>query len=331
MDDRLFQKWSDTLSGLRFSRQNSIVALQKEKGPQFSPKDFVDVSAASLEAALGKWWGFETVSGEKSENQLDEMESVIEFEMESIDRDFISLETQVSWDTKKINEEMSRLRGISNELKQVYQSKIKLSGKAGNEASELPSFSPLEPNLQPQNFTPLPQTASPIQRPPQISRGSHSSGGSGVALFLMFLLGLLIGTGPSIYFWDQSKKVEVQNEGKVSQLISEKRAMEDNLAVYQQSFIGLASGKTKSISQLQDSMRPLRDEIASRRRKIEKDFADKREGLMKRVPSGDRLDRAIEKLSEIREEDLAVLEAEQKTRLEPYLKQLQVLKELMGQ
>ncbi len=333
MDDTLFQKWSDALSALRLSRQSSFSALQKEKGPDFSPADFVDVAKASLENALTKWWEYETGSGDKPDDLLSEMESVVDFEMEAIDRDFVSLENQVSWNAKTINEQMSRLRGFSNELKQMYESKIKLLKKTD---TDLPSFAPVESSSSPQ-FTPLPPAPSlepsPLQAQRQAPRAkrSGSSGGSGVALFLMFLLGLLIGTGPSIYFWDLSKKADATNEEKISQLTSEKRALEDNLGVFQQTFIGLANGKTKSIAQLEDAMRPIREEIAGRRRKIEKDFAEKRESLMKKVPSGDRLDRAIERLKEIREEDLAVLDAELKTRLEPYLKQLQVLRELMGQ
>lgn len=341
MNDDLFQQWSDTLAEIRQARMGSLTNLQKEKSRNFSPKDFVDVAKVSLDDALSRWWSFEQeslksgASPEDQESLPSEMESVVDFELESIGRDLEPFQKQSSWKPKAVTEEMEHLESFAAQLKRTYQQKISL--KSGGVT---PSLSDFEPSLVPMTDPdPLPELA-PLPSPVPVAsvspqpavrpqRRSPSSGGSGVAMFLMFVVGLLIGSGPSIYFWDQLNKVGVSTQEQVTQIQSEKRALEDNVAVFKRNYSDLAQGKIKTIPQLEDMMQPIRAEIATRKRKIEKDYTEKREGLIRKIPAGDRLDRSIEKLKENRDGNLEALEAESKTRLEPYLKQMQLLKELI--
>jgi len=53
--------------------------------------------------------------------------------------------------------------------------------------------------------------------------------------------------------------------------------------------------------------------------------------MMLHMSAGDRLDRSINKLKEIRDEKLSSLNYDEKMKLEPYRKQLQMLKDLMGE
>jgi hypothetical protein len=266
------------------------------------------------------------------------MTSVVDFEIDAILRDLDSFEGAAAWDVSDVSKETDRLAVFAEQLKQNYILKIRSTLGNARPTEELSSLPPLEPPPTPLGgFNPLPLSSpSPapsrkVPAPRGHVSGGASSRGSGVALFLMFLLGLFLGAGPSFYFWDLAQKSQTSVDDQISRLSSEKRALEDNLGIYQQNFSQLAAGKIKTIPQLEDAMAPIREDIAARRRKVEREFTSKRESLMKRTSAGDLQDRAIGVLERNRDESLGALNAEQKTRLEPYLKQMQVLKELTEQ
>ncbi len=343
MEEKTSQLWSQALSGIREKRHNALNNFHREHGANYSAKDFSDLAMESLEEALAKWWEFEnkTHTAEGASEDVaavtDEMASVVDFEVDAILRDLDSFEGAAAWEESDISKENDRLAVFAEQLKQNYILKIRSTLGHARPTEELSSLPPLEPPPTPLggfNSLPTPSSSTP-SRKGQASRGRVSGGsrsrGSGVALFLMFVLGLFLGSGPSFYFWDLAQKSQTSVDDQVSRLSSEKRALEDNLGIYQQNLSLLAAGKIKTIPQLEDAMQPIREDIAMRRRKVEREFTAKRESLMKRTSAGDLQDRAIGVLERNRDESLGALNAEQKTRLEPYLKQLQVLKELTEQ
>lgn len=335
MDDKTFQSWSEALSSLREKRKQTLNNFHQQRGAKYTIKDFGDVGMASLEEVVAKWWEFELASVESKESTDDagiateEMGSIVDFELEAITRDLESFEGGAAWDEKSIQEEMESIQTFADETKRSYALKIRSAlgpSKAAEPASEARSVPPETASRAP---TPPPaQLMPPVQTKTRTS-GSRSSGtGSGVALFFMFILGLLLGSGPSFYFWDLSQKSQSSNQEAVARLTSEKRALEDNLSVYQQHLSQLATGKIKTLPQLEAEMAPIRENIAARKKKIEHDFATKKESILRRTPAGDLQDRAIKTLERNRDEGLSALDSEEKSRLEPYLKDAQLLKEL---
>jgi hypothetical protein len=91
----------------------------------------------------------------------------------------------------------------------------------------------------------------------------------------------------------------------------------------------LANGKLMTLPQLEQAMRPIKEDAALKRRQAEADFNKSREGLLKKIPAGDRLDRSLERLEAEKAARLRDIEDQMNARLEKYLKQKQIHEELI--
>jgi hypothetical protein len=335
MDDKNSQAWANTLSDIRAKRLAAAANLYREKD---GLKEFLAISRSSLDVVITKWWELESQSfpagASESEipSRIEEMSSIVDFEAEAIEADVNTFMASIAWNDATASDVLDHLSIAAEQIKQNYSYKIR------NLLSEV-AVPPLEsgvlppPPPEPSAPTPsMPASAMPgsvAAAPARLKKASGgSSSGSGFGLAIMFVIGLILGAGPSFYFWDASQKAQTSIQDKINRLSSEKRALEDNLSVYQDNLRKMAQGKLLTFPQLDEKMRPIREEIDQRRKKVEMDFNSKRESLMKKSPAGDRLDRAIEVLRERRDNQQADLDIEEKNRLEPYLKQMQLLREM---
>lgn len=325
MDDRSFDEWTNALSGLRNDRLTDIKREIQEKGGSFTPSRFYGIARKNLEAIVDKWLEIEEKSWAASpppdpKNAINEsrqeFESVLEFENESIGRDLLTIQESVSWNDKDVTAERVRFEKFNSELRSNRLLKLKkiANPKAADREEET------------DNGKATPSKTKVIVRPPR--SGSSSSG---VGVFTMFLVGLLLGGGPAFYFWDLSQKKEAAHQEELQTIRTEKRNLDDQLTLVRGTFTKLAEGKIRNIPQLRKLIDPIRQKAKQDRAREERYILSRREKILKSIRPGDKQDRALANLKEEKQRKLQAINAREKKRLRPLLEELQTLREMMGQ
>jgi hypothetical protein len=310
MDEILFQEWSETLTELRTKRSDTIAKAQQEK-VDFSPANFFDIASKSLDEILDQWMAFETRSLEGKTPNVDEiraeLDGIFDFEVDAISRDMVTVRSGSRWDQGDVEDALSRFEATTSELKKKYVL------KTGNVGSAAPKKRVIAEAMQ-----------------PRVTQGGGSGGGSSVSVISMFLVGLLLGAGPSVYFWDQAKKQDKSHQDERAKIVAEQRALEDSMTMLHERFDQLATGKIPSIPELDRSIEKIRRSISEKKKAVEADYNRERERLMKKTPAGDKLDAAIGRIEETKNLQLASLEAQEAQAVEPLEKQKNTLQELRG-
>lgn len=315
MDDLSFERWSEDLAQLRRARQSAIEQELQEKAESFLPSIFFDLVKKSLDQLMEKWFEYEQQSwntqipsdpAQALETIRAEMESIVDFENESVSRDMASIQSRITWPPDALPQAEPPYRAFLDELRKKYQ--IKIKGLAGSSKRK---------------------NVEPVLQVVRSSGHSRSSSGSGVGFFLMFLVGLLLGGGPSIYFMDVSKKIDRKYQEERSKLLSDQRALADSMTLLKDSFDRLAQGKMKNMPDLERETLKLKNSYSQKIQEVEKNHLNEREKTLKKIPAGNRLDTALEQLEKGKEDQLEELKAEQAAVLEPLQKQQDKLKDLM--
>lgn len=314
MDEEAFLRWSDKLTDLRRKRQIYIDQQLREKADSFGPDAFYEAAKGSIENIMDAWFGFEQQSWKDfppsdaalaAEAAAKEMDSTVDFEIDAIERDKNSITERVTWDPAAVAMAVPPFEAFTEEIRKRYQLKTRsLAGgvKKRNEAPLTPSNT---------GFT------------------GHSSRSSSVGLFVMFLVGLLFGGAPSIYFMDIAKKSESGFQDERAKMIAEQRALEDGMTVLHDNFSQLAQGKASSIPQLEKEIGQVKASIVEQRQRAESEYQRERERALKKVPAGDKQDKALADAEEKRNERLAQLRSREEAALEPLIKQRDILKDLL--
>lgn len=317
MDDRAFQQWSETLAAMRQARRNLIdKKIQEQTG--FDPKEYFDLMMRSMEEIVIQWWNLEKQSWETQpppdpdfavQNARSELDAVIDFELEAMKKEQEETRLRVSWPEAEVSQGESELTLYADELKKNYSIK----------ADSLLNIA------KKKKLTHAVPSGGAVR-----AEASGSSGGSGFWLLTMFLLGVALGAAPAVYFWDVSKKVESRYQQENARLLGEKRAFEASVSILQENFYRMAKGEQKTLPQLEAEIRPIRASYARRKKQAEEDYLKKKEALLRKEPPGDKLDRALEALSNAHASTAASLERAEQAALEPLLKQVELIKDLMG-
>lgn len=315
MDDAAFQRWSERLTELRKKRQTFIDGEIQQKADSFSPKEFYDAAMGSLENIMDAWFEFEEESWREQppadpaavvEATTGEMESILDFEVEALVRDKASIVSRITWDHRATEEGHDAFLKLVEDLRKRYQ--LKVGGLSGGGKKK-------------------PAEKAPVLEITSIS--GRSSGGSGVALFAMFLVGLLFGGAPSIYFLDSAKKMERKFQEDRSRLLADQRALADSMTVLHDSFEQLARGKGRNIPELEKEISRIKAYYLEQRQKAQTEYQRDRDRAFKRIPAGDRQDKVIGDLDVSREERLALLKAKETAALEKLVQQRDLLKDLL--
>jgi len=323
MDDTSFEQWSEALADLRREREGTLDKQQRSMGAEFTPEEYFGICRASLEKILAKWTNFEQNSWKNRppkdqkaavEELKGELNAVLEFELEAVGRNLIGLQRRTNWSEVILKEPQSQFQSFSNNLLSTYEIKI---GDL-SEAREKPAGA-------------APAAKAPKKRAPLPRQTSGSSSvSSGTSVFTMFLVGLLLGSGAAGYFWDAGKKADKKHEEERAGLLANIRSLEDNLAMYQDAFTGMATGKMRRAVDIEKEIKPIRNRYNAQRKKLGRDFSRKKENLLRRVPAGDRLDRSLKSLEKWRNKELAAINAREERKLTPLMKELDYIKALMN-
>ncbi len=309
MDEILFQEWSEALTTLRTKRSEEFKRRQQEK-VDFSPGDFFDISAKSLDEILDQWMAFELRSAEGKALNVDavrnELDGIFDFEVDAISRDMTSVRSGARWDDGEVDDALGKFDATTQELKKKYVLKTSSVNAAGQKKRVLD-----EP-LQPQ----------------RVMQGGGSGGGSGMTVIAMFLLGIVLGAGPSAYFWNQAKEQDKAHQEERSKMLAEQRGLEDSMTMLHERFDQLATGKLPAIPELDHEIDRIRRGIAEKKKVAESDYSKERERLTKKTPAGDKLDQAVARIEETRNLRLSSLEAQEAQAVEPLEKQKNMLQEL---
>ena len=320
MDELTAQDWAEALLELREHRRVLIKTRKNDTSKPFTETDFFDLSIESLENVAVKWWEFEQKSIKAAHpdpaiqqpQSNSELRSVIEFETGAIEDDFRQIRADFPWDEDAIAKGRKELSRFAGDLVRSYSLKIDAALRAPGKSERAVTAAPAN-------------KATPAAR-----RSSGGSGGaSGFSLLTMFVVGLILGGGPAVYFWDQARRTELRFNEDRAALVAENRKLKDNMSLLQEKLSQLAMDETRSIPELRRLVESIRADFAKRRRAAESDYNGKREYLMKRVPAGDRLDRSLEELQEDRRRRLADLDAQETARLDPHLQELDLLQRLV--
>lgn len=308
MDDVLLQEWSEALTSLRAKRAEELSRRQHEK-VDFSPAEFFEVAVKSLDEILDQWLVFETRSLEGRAPNVDqlrtELDGIFDFELDAISRDMTTIRSGAHWDETDVDMALGKFEASTQELKKKYV--LKTSSLNTPAVKKRVIDEPMQP---------------------QRMHSGGSGGGSAVSVVGMFLLGLVLGAGPSVYFWNQAKQQEVLHQDERSKMLSEQRALEDSMTMLHERFDDLATGKILSIPQIDGQIDKIRKGVADKKAAVETDYNRQRERLMKRTPAGARLDQALAKITEARNQQLSALEAQEAQAVEPLEKQKNTLQEL---
>ncbi len=308
MDEKHLQEWSEALAELRENRSNAIDEALKQK-PEFSPKEFYDIATSSLDAVLERWLDFEKRSPAKPEAMKAELDSVHEFELDAIARDISVVRESRVWDAEAVSAAETPFGVMADQLKQKYV--LKLSAPAAGAAA----------------LSKTGRKNAPAEAPARYGAGP-SSGGSGMGMALMFFVGLALGAGPSFYFWDAARKQGAQAETEKTKLATEKRSLEDSMALIHGRFDQLASGELKSLPEIEKMEEKIRKEADEKKKAVVDTYGKERERLKKKLPAGDRLDEALAANDEKRNSELAEIEAASAQAVEPFEKQKTTLQEI---
>ena len=308
MDENLFLEWSEALTELRAKRSEQFKRGQQDK-VDFSPGDFFDISSKSLDEILDQWMAFEVRSAQGKPLNVDqvrnELDGIFDFEVDAISRDMTTVRSGARWDDGEVDDALGKFEATTQELKKKYVLKTGSVGAAQKKRV-------LDEPLTPQRAT----------------HGGGSGGGSGMTVIAMFIVGMMLGAGPSAYFWNQAKEQDKAHQEERTKMLADQRALEDSMTMLHERFDQLATGKIPPIPDLDREIDKIRRGIAERKRATEAEFSKERERLMKRTPAGDRLDQAIARIEETRNLRLSSLEAQEAQAVEPLEKQKNMLQEL---
>jgi len=309
MDEAQFQEWSEALTGLRAKRSEELKQRQHEK-VDFSPADFFEISAKSLNEILDQWMAFELRAADGKTLNIDqvrtELDGIFDFEVDAISRDMVAVRSGARWDEGEVDDALGKFDATTQELKKKYVLKTSSVNAVGQKKRVLD-----EP-LQPQ----------------RVMHGGGSGGGSGMTVIAMFVLGVILGAGPSAYFWNQAKEQDKTHQEERSKIVAEQRALEDSMTMLHERFDQLATGKIPAIPELDRAIDKIRRGISEKKRATEAEYAKERERLMKKTPAGDRLDQAIARVEETRNLRMSSLAAQEAQAVEPLEKQKNMLQEL---
>ncbi len=188
MDDAAFERWSQSLEALRLSRKMEWEQALQEKVDSFKPAEFYPLALRSIETVMERWLSFEqesppVTSAKALQNIKAEMESIFEFELESIARDAAMITSRITWRPEELDEAQKKFFPLADEIRKKYQIKLKTLSPG-----EIKNPFPSEP-----------------LRAVQYS-GSSSRSGGGLSSIAMLLVGLLMGGGVSVYFKDSEHK-----------------------------------------------------------------------------------------------------------------------------
>jgi hypothetical protein len=312
MDENLFQEWSEALTALRAKRSEEFTRGQREK-VEFSPGDFFDISSKSLDEILDQWMAFEIRSADGKSVNVDqvraELDSIFDFEVDAISRDMDAVRSGARWDEGEVDDALGKFDATTQELKKKYVLKTGAMGASGQQQKKRVSDEPLQPQRV-------------------MHGGGGSGGGSGMSVIAMFLVGMMLGAGPSAYFWNQAKEQDKAHQEERTKMLAEQRALEDSMTMLHERFDQLATGKIPSIPELDREIEKIRRAVGEKKKAAELEYNTQRERLMKKTPAGDRLDQAIARLEETRNQRLSALEAQEAQDVDPLDKQKNMLQEL---
>jgi hypothetical protein len=309
MEENLFQEWSEALSALRAKRSEEFATRQREK-VDFSPEDFFDISSKSLDEILDQWMAFEIRSADGKAMNVDqvrlELDGIFDFEVDAISRDMTTVRSGSRWDEGEVDDALEKFDARTQELKKKYVLKTSAVGASGQKKRVA------EEPLQPQ----------------RVMHGGGSGGGSSMSVIAMFLVGMMLGAGPSVYFWNQSKEQDKAHQEERTKMLAEQRTLEDSMTMLHERFDQLATGKIPPIPELDSEIDKIRRVVGEKKKAADADFSRERERFMKRTPAGDKLDQAIARIEETRNQRLSALEAQEAKDVEPLEKQKNMLQEL---
>ena len=132
------------------------------------------------------------------------------------------------------------------------------------------------------------------------------------------MVGLLLGSGASVYFWDVAQKERAAHQEERNRIMAEKRTMEDTLVLVQDTLNNLAYGKIRNIPQIEKDIKQVKAEAERKRQKVKRYFSSRRENLLKKAPPGDKLDRSLEKLNQEVDKRMSDIAAVESRKLKPY-------------
>ena len=161
--------------------------------------------------------------------------------------------------------------------------------------------------------------------------GSASRSGGGLSSVVMLLVGLLMGGGISVYFKDSERKAEARFQEEKQKMLADQRTLADSMALLHSSFADLVTGKSQSIPQLQSEMARIQKIFDDKIYIVTADTADQRAHLIKKIPAGDRLDRAREYLEHDKVRRIKKLDDEYKPSLRVFEKRILLYKDLLGE
>lgn len=323
MDDLALQNWSNMLMDLRQARLTSASKDLEGKGSGFSPADFFDHATNSVDQIVEKYLNEEQQFWDSNppddtnaalKSLRSEIDSVVDFELEAVDRDLQGLRLHANWTNEAINEAQSTFQIAVNEIRNKYQ--IKINNLATTMKKKPPPSS-------------LSSTSAPAT--PSMQMSYSSSSGSGGSVILMFLVGLVLGLGPSIYFWDVAKKTEKRFHSEKTKLLDTQRLIEDNLAILHDVFDQLANGKMKNLRGIEEQIREAKSRATERKRRSDREYVEERERLLKKTPAGDRLDRALEDLEYRKVQRDGDIREQERIDLEKFEKQRKMIRDLLAQ
>ncbi|MCG3205457.1 MAG: hypothetical protein KCHDKBKB_02178 [Elusimicrobia bacterium] len=312
MDDVSYQEWSDKLGALRKKRQAAFDELVQEKATSFTPAEFYEGGSASLEGIIEAWFEFEkksweTTPPENPRKELEatvlEMQSIIDFEVEAIERDRTSVMSRITWDPAEISSAESAFRDFSEDLKKRFEIKLKEIIRGSEKKKTMGDL-------------------------PTRSSGGSSTGNA-LAYFSMFFIGLLLGAGPSIYYMNSSKESHRKFQEERSQILGEQRALEDSMGILHEKFSQLALGKGKTIPELEKRISEIKVKSIEARRQIESEYQRDREKILRRTPAGNAQDKALGNLEDVKDSRLRSIVNREESDLAPLVTQLNILNELI--
>lgn len=321
MNDTSLQQWSTALEELRNTRQSLVLARVRTADAGFSPKDFFETAFDSLDQILAKWVRLqreslknEDVSKINEPMMNAEIEALIEFEIEAIRQDLALVQSQqVPWPKSSIDE---------------FEAKFFSSLPTLRKKHELNPVSVVPTNGHSETKSAIEMTASAPNVKLRKTYDSGKSGSGGQGLFFSFVIGLLLGGGPAVYFWDLSNGLGKKQQQEIEKVKTEKKELQDQMILIQTTFYDLAIGKAKNLPELEREIKLVRDGFAIRRRDLDEEFSDKRESILRKV-SIDQLDQVLSRLDDEKSKRLESLNAQENEVLSPLIKQQQTLKQLL--
>jgi len=312
VDDKHFQEWTEILGELRSSRLEEVGRRSADKAIPFNPENLFKIYATHFNVLLSKWWDLEKQSWENSppadlklgvDTLKNELESLLDLELEKIQEEIDEVrETETSWHPDEFESAKKNFQKIAHDYVSNYSLKIEILG--GKSKKDVAVGTVVRPKIS--------------GRP----AGGSSAGAGGIWLLFMFLIGILLGAAPTVYYWDLARKNEEKLDEELAKLSLEKKGVLSKLAVLQEAYRELAHGKTQNIPELQNTIGPIRRSFAKSREQLERDYVKKQTEFLKRIPAGDRQDKSLKALKEATNKERQALLAAEERQLEPLLNEL---------